>query len=110
CSSHRLPAGRPRRRRWRLPAGAASRRNYTVGRRMLPIGDDARRARLAARHHLAASSPAADVVAVARALVALHSTAPATVFLSVAARMAAVDVPAIERVLYDDRALVRILG
>jgi hypothetical protein len=66
-----------------------------------------RRARLVARHHLAA--PADGPADVARALVALHSTDPATVYLSVAAR--APIVPAdLERALYEERVLVRMLG
>jgi hypothetical protein len=47
---------------------------------------------------------------VARDLVALHGTDPASVFLSIWARMRAADVGAIERALYDERLLVRMLG
>jgi hypothetical protein len=72
------------------------------------IGIDERRARLALRHHLAV--PAGDPVAAARGVVALHATDPASVFLSVYARTAPVDVDVIERALYDDRSLIRMLG
>jgi Winged helix DNA-binding domain len=72
------------------------------------IGVDERRARLAVRHRLVA--PAADPVEVADSLVALHGTDPASVFLSVLARQPAPDVAAIERALYDDRTLIRMLG
>jgi Winged helix DNA-binding domain len=54
-------------------------------------------------------NPAGDPVAVARALVALHSTDPATVFLSVAAR-APIAPADLERALYAERSLVRMLG
>ena len=69
-----------------------------------------RRARLCARHHLAPAHHAATVVEVARDLVALHATDPATVYLAAAARLQAPTVRAVERALYDDRTLVRLLG
>jgi hypothetical protein len=50
------------------------------------------------------------VVDVARDLVALHATDPATVYLSAAARLRAPTVRAVERALYDDRTLIRLLG
>lgn len=43
-------------------------------------------------------------------MVALHATDPATVHLSVAARVPGSDVAGTERALYDDRALIRMLG
>ncbi|HZA87366.1 MAG TPA: winged helix DNA-binding domain-containing protein, partial [Acidimicrobiales bacterium] len=69
-----------------------------------------RRTRLGVRHRLAGSARATDVADVARSLVALHATDPATVFLAVAARMHDPTVGAVEQALYDDRSLVRILG
>jgi hypothetical protein len=69
---------------------------------------DERRARLGRRHHLA--TPADTPAEVARALVALHGTDPASVFLSAAARMRAPEIAAVERAIYEDRALVRMLG
>ncbi|MBA2751778.1 MAG: winged helix DNA-binding domain-containing protein [Actinobacteria bacterium] len=69
-----------------------------------------RRARLGVRHHLAAGARAASVIEVARDLVALHSTDPASVFLAAAARLRDPEVEVIERALYEQRALVRILG
>ncbi len=74
------------------------------------ITDGERRARIGFRHRLAAASRASGVRDVADSLVALHSTDPASVFLSACARMHHATVEGIERVLYDDRALVRILG
>jgi hypothetical protein len=43
-------------------------------------------------------------------MVALHGTDPSTVYLSVWARTARADVASIERALYDDRTLLRLLG
>ncbi|MEA2717111.1 MAG: hypothetical protein QOI99_1428 [Actinomycetota bacterium] len=77
---------------------------------MRTIGIDERRARVARRHHLAAESRSDDVVEIVRDLVALHSTDPASVFLSVLARSDTADVAAVERELYEVRSLVRMLG
>ncbi len=74
------------------------------------MGTEERRARVARRHHLADGSRSDDVVEIVRDLVALHSTDPATVFLSVLARSDAADVAAVERALYDDRLVLRMLG
>jgi Winged helix DNA-binding domain len=76
---------------------------------MRRFGGEERRARLGRRHHLAASARA-GVVEVARDLAGLHGTDPATVYLAARARMAEPDPAAVERALYDDRELVRILG
>jgi hypothetical protein len=61
---------------------------------------------------LARTARSTDVVAVARDLVGLHASDPATVFLSAAARLKqpADAVPSLERALYDDHTLVRTLG
>ncbi|WP_189315280.1 winged helix DNA-binding domain-containing protein [Streptomyces brasiliensis] len=76
------------------------------------IGTEERRARLALRHRLAGTARAAGPEAVAEALVALHGTDPATVYLAVAARLAepVKAVPETERALYEDRTLVRMHG
>jgi hypothetical protein len=76
---------------------------------MRRFGIEERRARLGVRHHLAAAART-GVVEAARDLVGLHGTDPATVHLAAQARMAAPEVAAVERALYEDRALVRILG
>ena len=68
-----------------------------------------RRARLAIRHDLAPNSRVKSATEVARDIVGLHSTDPATVFVSAWARMKKADVEGIERELYDDRSLVRVL-
>ena len=78
---------------------------------MTPLIDTAqRRARLVARHLLTPATRVGDAVAVADAVVALHATDPATVFLSAAARMTDISVDAVERALYTDRALARLLA
>jgi hypothetical protein len=70
-----------------------------------------RRARLAMRHRLAPSARVDDdPVAIARSVVALHATDPATVVLSAMARMSRPDPIAIERALYDDVVLVRMMA
>ncbi|MFC6162556.1 winged helix DNA-binding domain-containing protein [Kribbella jiaozuonensis] len=77
---------------------------------MARIGVDERRARLGRRHRLGADCQAADPVEAAASMVALHATDPATVHLSVAARVPGSDVAGTERALYDDRSLIRMLG
>ncbi|MEW2504394.1 winged helix DNA-binding domain-containing protein [Amycolatopsis sp. NPDC047767] len=67
-----------------------------------------RRARLGVRHHLAA--PAATVEEAAAGVVALHATDPASVFFAAWARVPDVGVADVERALYEDRTLVRLLG
>jgi Winged helix DNA-binding domain len=69
-----------------------------------------RRARLGRRQLLTPSARATSPLEVARGLVALHGTDPATVYLSAAVRLREPDVGAIDRALYDDRVLVRMLG
>lgn len=66
-----------------------------------------RQARLARRHHLAPVSRAADVGTAARSLIGLHSTDPATVYLSAWARIDGVTHADIDRALYDDRTVVK---
>jgi Winged helix DNA-binding domain len=74
------------------------------------MDDKQRRARLGVRHHLAPAARSGELVEVARDLVGLHSTDPASVFLAARARMRTASVEGIERDLYDRRTVVRILG
>jgi hypothetical protein len=67
-----------------------------------------RRARLGVRHQLAGR--ASTVVGAVESVVALHSTDPASVFLSLFARATGVAPDAIEAALYTDRSLIRMLG
>ena len=69
-----------------------------------------RRARLSVRHHLAPGAQAPDVVTAVRGMLVLHATDPATVHLSARARVAGHLVAELEKALYDDRRLVRMLG
>jgi len=66
--------------------------------------------RLARRHRLAAETRASDPVEAADAVVALHGTDAASVFLSAWARMHDGDVAGVERALYEDRSLLRLLA
>ncbi|MFD5340962.1 winged helix DNA-binding domain-containing protein [Streptomyces hawaiiensis] len=76
------------------------------------IGVDERRVRLALRQRLAGPARAGTPEEVAGALVALHGTDPATVYLAVGARLAdpARTVEETGRALYEDRSLVRMHG
>ncbi|MFD9405582.1 winged helix DNA-binding domain-containing protein [Streptomyces sp. NPDC059989] len=77
----------------------------------LPLVSTAeRRHRLGRRHRLAPSTRAATVPEAADAVVALHATDAATVFLSARARLAAGGPETIERALYEDVDLVRLLS
>ena len=70
-----------------------------------------RRTRLGIRHRLAPGTRTDDDVAeIARSVAALHATDPATVVLSALARMAHPDPAVVERALYDDRTVVRMLA
>ncbi len=74
------------------------------------IDVDERRARLALRHRLTGDARARSPVDAARAVVALHSSDPATVYLSVWARSMPFEVGDLEAALYEERSLVRMLG
>jgi hypothetical protein len=74
------------------------------------IGVEERRARLVRRHRLVPAERAADPLAVARSLVCLHATDAVTVFLSIQARCDDVEPADIERTLYEERSLVRMLA
>ena len=78
--------------------------------RVQRIGVAERRARLVLRHRLSLGERARDALEATRCVVALHSTDPATVFLSVRARTRDVAPADVERELYEERALVRMLG
>ena len=75
---------------------------------MRRIGVEERRARLGLRHRLA--RPAGSPDEIADAMVALHSSDPATVYLSARARMKRFVPPQLEHALFERRSLVRMLG
>jgi hypothetical protein len=84
---------------------------FRVARALPHIDTAQRRARLAHRHGLAGPVPPGKTPAdVAADLVALHATDPATVHLSVAARLHAPLVETVETALYEERTLLRMLG
>ncbi|MEV8451109.1 winged helix DNA-binding domain-containing protein [Streptomyces sp. NPDC052095] len=77
---------------------------------MYRISDEQRRVRLGRRHLLATSARAVSPVSVARAVVALHATDAATVYLSACARLAEAGTAPVEQALYEDVSLVRQLS
>jgi hypothetical protein len=72
------------------------------------ISVEERRSRLGRRHFLAPGSRARDAVELAAGLVGLHATDPATVFLSARAR--GVESADLERALYEERSVLRMIG
>jgi hypothetical protein len=74
------------------------------------IAVEERRARLVRRHRIHPDERAGSALEAARSLVVLHSTDAVTVFLSVHARTTDVEPADIERELYEERTLVRMLG
>lgn len=77
---------------------------------MRRIDDRERRARLAVRHHLAPEALAESPLDVARDLVGIHATDPASVYLGALARARGLEIGAVERALYEERSLLRIVG
>lgn len=78
--------------------------------RIRSIRLEERRARVAARHHLAPSLRAESVVEAARGLVCFHASDPSSVYLSAWARIGDLTIDDVDRALYDDRVLVRMLA
>jgi Winged helix DNA-binding domain len=77
---------------------------------MRRVSVEERRARLGHRQRLAGGAQAQTPVDAAAAVVALHGTDAASVFLSALARMGDGDVGAVERALYEERSLLRVLA
>jgi hypothetical protein len=77
---------------------------------MRRIGPEERRSRLVRRHRLAPADRTEDVVEAVRSVVVLHSSDPATVFLSAWVRTRAFEPVELEHALYEERTLVRMLG
>ncbi len=77
---------------------------------MRHVTDDERRARLAVRHALTTASRVGTPEAATAAMTVLHSTEPATVYLSCWARVTDVSVADVDRALYADRTLVKQLA
>ncbi len=77
---------------------------------MTTVDSAERRARVGRRHLLAPSARVDELAAVADGMVGLHSSDPATVFLSARARMRNPSIAAIEDALYEQRTVARVLG
>ena len=77
---------------------------------MRHLTDDERRARLATRHALEPGSHATTPELATRAMTVLHATEPATVYLSLQARVRGLSVADVDRALYEDRSLVKQLA
>ncbi len=77
---------------------------------MRHISDEERRARLARRHALGPGAQADTAELATRAMTVLHSTEPATVYLSLWARVPALSVADVDRALFEDRSLVKQLA
>jgi hypothetical protein len=106
-----LPACRSREPARHRPRGRGSgARSRWYKSRVHRIAVAERRARLVRRHRLTPGDRANSALEAARSVVVLHSTEPATVFLSVKARTSNVLPGDVERELYDERTLVRMLG
>ena len=69
-----------------------------------------RRARLGVRHGLAPGAQADSPAAVAERVVAVHGTDPGSVYVGILARMAGGGLPDVDRALYEDRSVVRVLA
>ncbi|MGL5811211.1 MAG: winged helix DNA-binding domain-containing protein [Nocardioides sp.] len=74
------------------------------------LGDAERRARVARRHGIDPAARLSDPVAATRAMTVLHATEPATVYLSMQARVNGLRVEDADSALYDDRSLVKQLA
>jgi hypothetical protein len=77
---------------------------------MRSVTDDERRARIAQRHGIAPGHRYADPVAATEAMTVLHATEPASVYLSLLARVDGLTVEDVDRALYVERALVKQLA
>ena len=74
------------------------------------IGLDERRARVGVRHRLAGGTQVASVADAARSMVVLHASDPASPFLQARARMSESSPETIERDMYEERTVLRVLA
>lgn len=77
---------------------------------MLEVKLSQRRALLGIKHFLAPSHKANDCVEVAKSLVGFHGTDPATVVLSALARVSEDPITSVQKALYEEKKLLRILA
>ena len=83
---------------------------YRGGVAMVTITVAERRARLAARHHLASGALAVSALQAAADLIGLHGTDPSSAYLACWSRVTDFETAELDRALYDDRSLLKILG
>src|ERR1700741_4211703 len=69
-----------------------------------------RRRRIGARHALAAPRPKHDLARLADDMAGIHATDPASVYMELRARTRDLTHTDVERALYDDRSIVKVLG
>jgi Winged helix DNA-binding domain len=81
-----------------------------TSRKVRRISVEERCARLGRRHFLERASAATDLAELAGGLVGLHATDPVTVFLAARARLSDGSRAEVERALYDDRSVLRMIG
>ncbi len=81
-----------------------------VGDGVRHVSDDERRARIARRHGIVPDARYADPVAATEAMTVLHATEPATVYLSLHARVDDLTVADVDRAFYEERSLVKQLA
>ena len=74
------------------------------------FGNDERRARVGVRHRLAHGTQASSLVEAAASVGVLHATDPASVFLQARARMSESSPASIEREVYEELSVFRILA
>ena len=74
------------------------------------LSDQERRARLARRHAIDPAARVLDAVDAVRAMTVLHATEPATVYLSLHARVDGLTRADVDRALYEERTLVKQLA
>jgi hypothetical protein len=74
------------------------------------ITDDERRARVGRRHRLAESTRAPSLADATASMVVLHATDPASVFLQARARMSESTPASLEREMYDEPTVLRLLA
>ena len=77
---------------------------------MLRVTDDHRRARIGRRHGLVPAHRSDTIEAATTAMTALHATEPSTPHLSLQARVRELTVDDVERALYDERSIIRLMA
>jgi len=77
---------------------------------MYRIDGAERRRRIGARHHLAVPLGKGELARLADGMAGIHATDPASVYMELRARTRALAHADVERALYDDRTLVKVLG